>query len=134
MRGGRKRLGFGFSSEDIDEAMKEVEDIEAEILHELYGVAVNYAEDMLRLEKQIVCPVCQQDKVEEQGPSIVKCRNKVKSNRNSITTTESRVVVLLNAILFQILHVHHRDSRLQSHGFHWINFCPGFIFLIKFVD
>ena len=81
LRGGRKRLGFGFSSEDIDEAMKEVEDIEAEILHELYGVAVNYAEDMLRLEKQIVCPVCQQDKVEEQGPSIVKCRNKVKSNQ-----------------------------------------------------
>ena len=88
MRGGRKRLGFGFSSEDIDEAMKEVEDIEAEILHELYGVAVNYAEDMLRLEKQIVCPVCQQDKVEEQGPSIVRCRNKVNDSSFSLTKSQ----------------------------------------------
>ena len=39
--GGRKRLGFGFSNEDIDEAVEEVEDIEAELLSEMYGIEVS---------------------------------------------------------------------------------------------
>ena len=40
-QGGRKRLGFGFSNEDIDEAVEEVEDIEAELLSEMYGIEVS---------------------------------------------------------------------------------------------
>ena len=59
LRGGRRRLGFGFSSDDIENAIKEVEDIEAELLEEMYGVDINYADNMLNLETQIVCPVCQ---------------------------------------------------------------------------
>ena len=41
IRGGRKKLGFGFSNEDIDEAVEEVEDIEAELLGEMYGIEVS---------------------------------------------------------------------------------------------
>ena len=52
-------MGFGFSSDDIENAIKEVEDIEAELLEEMYGVDINYADNMLNLETQIVCPVCQ---------------------------------------------------------------------------
>ena len=53
LRGGRKRLGFGYSMEDVDEALLEVEDIEAELLEEMYGVQVNYAENMSNLENQV---------------------------------------------------------------------------------
>ena len=53
LRGGRKRLGFGYSVEDVDEALLEVEDIEAELLEEMYGVQVNYAETMSNLENQV---------------------------------------------------------------------------------
>ena len=77
LRGGRKRLGFGVSPEDIEEASKEIEEMEAEIFEELYGVSINYGEVMETLEKQIVCPVCQRDRIEENGPSMVKCRSKV---------------------------------------------------------
>ena len=59
LRGGRRRLGLGFSSDNIENAIKEVEDIEAELLEEMYGVDINYADNMLNLETQIVCPVCQ---------------------------------------------------------------------------
>ena len=52
LRGGRKRLGFGYSVEDVDEALLEVADIEAELLEEMYGVQVNYAETMSSLENQ----------------------------------------------------------------------------------
>ena len=37
---GRRRLGFGFSNEDIDEAVEELEDIEAELFSEMYGIEV----------------------------------------------------------------------------------------------
>ena len=53
LRGGRKRLGFGYSVEDVDEALLEVADIEAELLEEMYGVQVNYAETMSSLENQV---------------------------------------------------------------------------------
>ena len=53
LRGGRKKLGFGYSVEDVDEALLEVEDIEAELLEEMYGVQVNYAETMSSLENQV---------------------------------------------------------------------------------
>jgi len=76
LRGGRRRLGFGFSSDDIENAIKEVEDIEAELLEEMYGVDINYADNMLNLETQIVCPVCQVSRVEDSGPSLVKCKGK----------------------------------------------------------
>ena len=78
LRGGRKRLGFGYSTEDIDEAMKEIADIEAELLEDMYGVEINYAESMESLNKQIVCPVCQVDSVEETGSGVVRCRSKVR--------------------------------------------------------
>ena len=51
LRGGRKRLGFGYSTEDIDEAMKEIADIEAELLEDMYGVEINYAESMESINK-----------------------------------------------------------------------------------
>ena len=79
LRGGRKRLGFGYSPEDIEEASRELEEIEAEIFEELHGVRINYGEVMETLEKQIVCPVCQRERIEEHGPSMVKCRSKVRS-------------------------------------------------------
>ena len=41
LRGGRKKLGFGFDDIDIDEAVEEVEDIEAELLEEMYGIEVS---------------------------------------------------------------------------------------------
>ena len=84
MRGGRKRLGFGYSSEDIDEAMKEIADIEAELLEDMYGVEINYAESMETMDKQIVCPVCQVDSVEETGSGVVRCRSKVEFNMEDI--------------------------------------------------
>ena len=77
MKGGRRRLGFGYSTEDIDEAMKEVADIESELLEDMYGVEINYAESMESLDKQIVCPVCQVDSMEETGTGVVRCRSKV---------------------------------------------------------
>ena len=49
LRGGRKRLGFGFSNEDIDEAVEEVEDIEAELLSEMYGIEVSGGELEIRI-------------------------------------------------------------------------------------
>jgi len=74
LRGGRKRLGFGYSVEDVDEALLEVADIEAELLEEMYGVQVNYAETMSSLENQVVCPVCQEACVEDAGAGVVRCR------------------------------------------------------------
>ena len=91
LRGGRKRLGFGYSMEDVDEALLEVADIEAELLEEMYGVQVNYAENMSSLENQVppfqillffckvsipqvVCPVCQEACVEDAGAGVVRCR------------------------------------------------------------
>ena len=97
LRGGRKKLGFGYSVEDVDEALLEVADIEAELLEEMYGVQVNYAENMSSLENQesyciikaasfiggsfyaiprpqVVCPVCQEACVEDAGAGVVRCR------------------------------------------------------------
>ena len=72
-RGGRRRLGFGYSEEDIDEAMQELDDIETEILEEMYGVDLNYATVMSGLERSVVCPLCQAERLEE-GPGLVRCR------------------------------------------------------------
>ena len=73
LRGGRRRLGFGYSEEDIDGAMQELEDIEVEILEDLYGVDLNYEGVMAGLERQVVCPLCQADRLLE-GPGVIKCR------------------------------------------------------------
>ena len=73
LRGGRRRLGFGYSEEDIDGAMQELEDIEVEILEDLYGVDLNYEGVMAGLERQVVCPLCQADRLLE-SPGVVKCR------------------------------------------------------------
>ena len=72
-RGGRRRLGFGYSVEDIDEAIEELEDIESEILEEVYGLDVNYAKVMSGLERAVVCPLCQTDRLVE-SPGLVRCR------------------------------------------------------------
>ena len=71
LRGGRKRLGFGYSTEDIDEAMQEIADIEAELLEDMYGVENNYA--MESLVTQIVCQVdsAVQCSVKETGSGAV---------------------------------------------------------------
>ena len=73
LRGGRRRLGFGYSEEDIDGAMQELEDIEIEILEDLYGAELNYVGVMSGLEREVVCPLCQADRLLE-GPGVVRCR------------------------------------------------------------
>ena len=73
LRGGRRRLGFGYSEEDIDGAMQELEDIEIEILEDLYGADLNYVGVMAGLEREVVCPLCQADRLLE-TPGVVKCR------------------------------------------------------------
>ena len=73
LRGGRRRLGFGYSEEDIDGAMQELEDIEIEILEDLYGADLNYVGVMAGLESEVVCPLCQADRLVE-GPGVVRCR------------------------------------------------------------
>ena len=64
--------------------MQEIADIEAELLEDMYGVEINYAESMETMDKQIVCPVCQVDSVEETGSGVVRCRSKVKFNMEDI--------------------------------------------------
>ena len=73
LRGGRRRLGFGYSGEDIDEAMQELEDIETEILEDMYGVDLNYVSVMSGLERSVVCPLCQTERLEERH-GLVRCR------------------------------------------------------------
>ena len=73
LRGGRRRLGFGYSGEDIDEAMQELEDIETEILEDMYGVDLNYESVMSGLERSVVCPLCQAERLEERH-GLVRCR------------------------------------------------------------
>ena len=73
LRGGRRRLGFGYSEEDIDGAMQELEDIEIEILEDLYGADLNYVGVMSSLEREVVCPLCQGDRLVER-PGLVRCR------------------------------------------------------------
>ena len=72
-RGGRRRLGFGYSEDDIDEAMQELDDIEIEILEEMYGLDLNYGTVMSGLERSVVCPLCQSDRLVE-SPGLVRCR------------------------------------------------------------
>ena len=84
LRGGRRRLGFGISTEDIEDAMKDIEDVETELLEEMYGVDVNYAESMSVLECQMVCPVCQVSRMEETGPALVRCRSQVSDSIHNL--------------------------------------------------
>eukprot|EP00092_Neocalanus_flemingeri_P031067 GFUD01033747.1.p1 GENE.GFUD01033747.1~~GFUD01033747.1.p1 ORF type:complete len:191 (+),score=44.76 GFUD01033747.1:63-635(+) len=61
-RGGRKCLSFGYSNEDIEDALNDVEEIENELFGELYGIDCNYEENLLALQKHVVCPMCQVDR------------------------------------------------------------------------
>ena len=75
-RGGRKCLSFGYSGEDIEEALKDVEDIENELLTELYGIDFNYEEDLMSLQKHVVCPMCQVDRLEDGAAGMVRCKGR----------------------------------------------------------
>ena len=78
-RGGRKCLSFGYSGEDIND----VEDIENELfnyenelLAELYGIDFNYEEDLMSLQKHVVCPMCQVDRLEDGAAGMVRCKGR----------------------------------------------------------
>eukprot|EP00092_Neocalanus_flemingeri_P031066 GFUD01033746.1.p1 GENE.GFUD01033746.1~~GFUD01033746.1.p1 ORF type:complete len:215 (+),score=71.33 GFUD01033746.1:61-705(+) len=75
-RGGRKCLSFGYSNEDIEDALNEVEEIENELFGELYGVDCNYEENLLALQKHVVCPMCQVDKLEDGAAGMVRCKGR----------------------------------------------------------
>jgi len=76
-RGGRKCLSFGYSSEDIEDALKDVEDIENELLAEIYGIDFNYEDDLLGLQTRVVCPMCQEDRLEDrQASGMIRCKGR----------------------------------------------------------
>jgi len=76
-RGGRKCLSFGYSSEDIDDALKDVEDIENELLVELFGIDFNYEDELLSIQSSVLCPLCQESKMEDrQASGMIRCRSK----------------------------------------------------------
>ena len=70
-------MSFGYSSEDIEDALKDVEEIENELLAEIYGIDFNYEDDLLGLQKNVVCPMCQEDRLEDrQASGMIRCRGK----------------------------------------------------------
>ena len=76
-RGGRRCLSFGYTSEDVEEALKDVDEIENELLAEIYGIDFNYEDDLLAMQKNVVCPMCQVDKMEDRPASgMVRCKGK----------------------------------------------------------
>merc|ERR1739842_223769 len=48
-RGGRRCLSFGYTSQDIEE----------ELLAEIYGIDFNYEDNLLAVQKNVVCPMGQ---------------------------------------------------------------------------
>ena len=50
-----------------------MEDIENELLAEVYGVDFNYEDALLSLEKRVVCPLCQVGGLEDGAPGMVRC-------------------------------------------------------------
>ena len=82
--GGRRCLSFGYSSEDIEVALKDVEDIENELLAEIYGIDFNYEDDLFGMQKNVVCPMCQVDRLEDRLASgMIRCRGKICANDDS---------------------------------------------------
>ena len=76
-RGGRRCLSFGYSSGDIEEALRDVEDIENELLAEIYGIDFNYEDNLLAMQRNVVCPMCQVDRMEDrQASGMIRCRGK----------------------------------------------------------
>ena len=69
-------MSFGYSSEDIEEALKDIEDIENELLAEIHGVDINDVEEFLSLQKHVVCPLCQVDRMELGKVGMVRCRGR----------------------------------------------------------
>jgi hypothetical protein len=77
-RGGRRCLSFGYSSEDIEDALKDVEDnIENELLAEMYGIDFNYEDDLLGLQTRVGCPMCKEDRLEDrQAYGMIRCNGR----------------------------------------------------------
>jgi len=73
-RGSRKMLSFGLSADDVEEALRDLQEIEEELLAEAYGIDLKFENDPEILSKQVVCPTCQKSRLVELGlSSMVAC-------------------------------------------------------------
>ena len=70
-------MSFGYSSEDVEEALKDVDDIENELLAEIYGIDFNYEDNLLAVQRNVVCPLCQTERMEDRPASgMVRCKGR----------------------------------------------------------
>ena len=61
----------------MDDALKDIDDIENELLAEIYGIDFNYEDDLLGLQYNVVCPLCQESKMEDRPASrMIRCKRR----------------------------------------------------------
>merc|ERR1712226_762175 len=77
-RNDKRQLSFGFSSLDIEGAIKDLEEIEEELLAESFGIPLQQVREgdfLESLASAIVCPVCQIGRIGEGAACQVFCHN-----------------------------------------------------------
>ena len=54
-----------------------MDDIENELLAEIYGIDFNYEDNLLSVHKNVVCPTCQAERMEDRPASgMVRCKGR----------------------------------------------------------